>query len=149
MGMNGFELGTDGPQVILVGVDDSVTSLRAAAYAAGLARRQGARLVALYVRPASAMAALAPMGAASMQQALDAASADLQQRLVEGGHSVGLDIEFATAAGEPFAELVRTADEIRADAVVVGASTQAGHRVIGSIAVRLVRAGRWPVIVVP
>jgi hypothetical protein len=33
-----FELGTDGPKVILVGVDDSVTSLRAAAYAAGLAR---------------------------------------------------------------------------------------------------------------
>jgi nucleotide-binding universal stress UspA family protein len=149
MGMNGFELATDGPQVILVGVDDSVTSLRAAAYAAGLARRQGARLVALYVRSASTMAALAPMGAASMQQALDEASADLQHRLVDGGHSVGLDIEFATAVGEPFAELVRAADEIRADAVVVGASTQAGHRVIGSIAVRLVRAGRWPVIVVP
>ncbi len=149
MGMSGFELGTDGPQVILVGVDDSVTSLRAAAYAAGLARRQSARLVALYVRSASTMAALAPMGAASMQQALEEASADLERRLTEGGQSIGLDIEFTTAVGEPFAELVRAAEEIRADAVVVGASKQAGHRVIGSIAVRLVRAGRWPVIVVP
>ena len=36
-----FELGTDGPKVILVGLDDSVTSMRAGAYAAGLARRQG------------------------------------------------------------------------------------------------------------
>src|SRR5690349_22445207 len=35
-----FELGTDGPKVILVGLDDSVTSMRAGAYAAGLARRQ-------------------------------------------------------------------------------------------------------------
>jgi hypothetical protein len=48
-----FELGTDGPKVILVGVDDSVTSLRAGAYAAGLARRQGARLVVVYVEQPS------------------------------------------------------------------------------------------------
>jgi nucleotide-binding universal stress UspA family protein len=147
--MSHFELGTDGPQVILVGVDDSVTSLRAAAYGAGMARRQSARFVAVYVRSASIMAALAPMGAASMQQALDEATADLKHRLIEGARSVGLAAEFVAADGDPFAELVRVADEIRADAVVVGASTQAGHRVIGSIAVRLVRAGRWPVIVVP
>jgi nucleotide-binding universal stress UspA family protein len=147
--MNSFELGTDGPQVILVGVDDSVTSLRAAAYAAGLARRQSARLFVIYVRSASTMAALAPLGAASMRQALDETSDDLRRRVVEGSQVIGIGIEFVTADGEPFAELVRVADEIRADAVVVGASTQAGHRVIGSIAVRLVRAGRWPVIVVP
>ena len=147
--MKGFELGTDGPQVILAGVDDSVTSLRAAAYAAGLARRQAARFVVLYVRPPATMAALAPMGAASIQQALDETSAGLRRRVIEGAESLGLNAEFVTADGDPFAELVRVADELRADAVVVGASTQAGHRVIGSIAVRLVRAGRWPVIVVP
>ena len=31
----------------------------------------------------------------------------------------------------------------------VGASKQAGHRFVGSLAVRLVRAGKWPVTVVP
>lgn len=41
------------------------------------------------------------------------------------------------------------AEELTADAVVVGASEQAGHRIIGSVAVRLVKAGRWPVTVVP
>jgi nucleotide-binding universal stress UspA family protein len=41
------------------------------------------------------------------------------------------------------------ADEVRADAVIVGASTKAGHRFVGSLAVRLVKAGRWPVTVVP
>ena len=45
-----FELGTDGPSVILAGVDESVTASRAGSYAAGLARRQGARLVIVYVQ---------------------------------------------------------------------------------------------------
>src|SRR5580658_6359047 len=66
-----FELGTDGPKVILVGIDDSVTSLRAGAYAAGLARRQGARLVCVYVEQLSAMygaAAGAGAGAIAAQE---------------------------------------------------------------------------------
>jgi hypothetical protein len=49
-----FELGTDGPSVILVGVDNSTTSIRAGWYAAGLARRQRARIVAVYVSPLAA-----------------------------------------------------------------------------------------------
>lgn len=34
-----YERGTDGPRVVLVGVDGTRTSLRAGSYAAGLARR--------------------------------------------------------------------------------------------------------------
>lgn len=41
------------------------------------------------------------------------------------------------------------ATELRADLVVVGSSASAGHRIMGSLAVKLVRAGRWPVTVVP
>jgi nucleotide-binding universal stress UspA family protein len=45
--------------------------------------------------------------------------------------------------------LVRTAEELRVDAVVIGASTSAGHRIVGSLAGRLVRDAKWPVTVVP
>ncbi len=58
-------------------------------------------------------------------------------------------VELVVARGDPFTELTRLAGELYADLVVVGASTHAGHRLIGSLAVRLVRAGRWPVTVVP
>jgi nucleotide-binding universal stress UspA family protein len=41
------------------------------------------------------------------------------------------------------------AEERKVDAIVVGASTQAGHRLVGSLATRLVRHATWPVTVVP
>jgi nucleotide-binding universal stress UspA family protein len=148
-----FELGTDGPMVILVGVDASVTSQRAGAYAAGLARRQGARLVCVYVEQLSAMygaAAGAAAGAiAEQERALDETAAFLRREAEEWAARLGVPVTFITAIGDPYHELRRVADEVHADAVVVGASTKAGHRLVGSLAVRLVKAGRWPVTVVP
>ena len=148
-----FELGTDGPKVILVGVDDSVTSLRAGAYAAGLARRQGARLVCVYVEQITALygaAAGAAAGAiAAQDEALEATAADLRREAEDGARRLGIPLTFVTARGDPYTEIRRVADEVRADAVVVGASAKAGHRWVGSLAVRLVKAGRWPVTVVP
>lgn len=147
-----FELGTDGPKEILVGVDDSTTSLRAAAYAAGLARRQGARVTIVFVAPVASLGAGTPGGASlavAQRQASAQLADDLRQRAEEGARDLGIPITVIATEGDPYTELRRIADDIRADAVVVGASTKAGHRLIGSLAVRLVRAGRWPVTVVP
>ena len=139
----------DGPDVLLVGVDGSDTSLRAGAYAAGMARRQRARLVCLYVRPLSAVAGMSAGATLGVQESYDQVAAELRQTAEEQGARLGIDIVFVERDGNPYAEIVRLADEIKADAVIVGASTKAGHRFVGSLAVHLVRASRWPVTVVP
>lgn len=56
---------------------------------------------------------------------------------------------FHTFRGDPYAGLVSAAEDLTADAVVVGACERAGHRIVGPVAVRLVKAGRRPVTVVP
>jgi nucleotide-binding universal stress UspA family protein len=144
-----FELGTDGPNVVLVGLDGSRTSRRATAWAAGLARRQGAHLVVVHVQRPSASAAMAPGLAGAMPAAASAVAAELEAEIVPRAAEIGVRLEFISVVGDPWTELTRIADELRVDAVVVGASESAGHRIIGSLAGRLVRAGRWPVSVVP
>ncbi|GAA0479754.1 universal stress protein [Streptomyces sp. NPDC046215] len=146
----GFERGTDGPKVIVVGVDGSDPSWRAAAYAAGLARRQNALLAVVYVQPflAGGAALGAPVAELTEEVAEDLL-AEIRATAERLRGTFAVRWEFHTFHGDPYSGLVRAADELTADAVVVGASEQAGHRIVGSVAVRLVKAGRWPVTVVP
>ena len=146
-----FELGNDGPRVILVGVDGSRSSLRAGAYAAGLARRQGSLLVVAYIQPvggmpvADAALAIADAGheiAEDIHRQLREATEQLPDRL-------GIRWEFRTQAGDAYKGIVKIAEEVQAEAVVIGVSEKAGHHILGSVAVRLVKHGRWPVTVVP
>lgn len=145
-----FEFGNDGPGLILVGVDGSDTSMRAGAYAAGLARRQHARLVCLFVHPTpSGVTAAAPGVITALRQTNIDVAQELRDLVDTQSARLGLSAEFVEREGDPFTELVRLADELRVDALVVGASTQAGHRFVGSLAIHLVKAARWPVTVVP
>ncbi|GHG27771.1 universal stress protein [Streptomyces filamentosus] len=145
-----FERGTDGPKVIMAGVDGSASSLRAAAYAAGLARRQHALLALVYVQPVLA-------GGAALGAPVAGTTGEIAESLVEEIRTSAERVkglwqvrwEFHTFRGDAYAGLARAADDLKADAVVVGVSESAGHRFVGSVAVRLVKAGRWPVTVVP
>ncbi|PWU46706.1 universal stress protein UspA [Micromonospora globispora] len=145
-----YERGTDGPRVVLVGVDGTRTSLRAGSYAAGLARRQGAGLVVVFVSsPAAYTAIMSGLVAGAVQQAHDELAAELRADCRRGAEELGLPVTFLCRRGDAYSELCKAADETRADLVVVGSSEQAGHRLLGSVATRLVRTGRWPVVVVP
>jgi nucleotide-binding universal stress UspA family protein len=148
-----FELGSDGPRAIVVGLDGSPTSLDAVAYAVGVARRQRSRLVVVFVRQRQAgFTALADRtgeGVASYTRAQDTVEVELRHLLHEHTEITGVAIDFVVRTGDPFTEIAAIATRMSADAVIVGASTGIGHRVAGSLAGRLVRDGRWPVTVVP
>ncbi|MER6536979.1 universal stress protein [Streptomyces sp. 900105755] len=145
-----FERGTDGPKVIVVGMDGSDSSWRATSYAAGLARRQHALLAIVYVQPV--LAAGAALGA-PVAETTDEIAEELVGQIRDAAERFKgiyeVRWEFHTFRGDAYSGMVKAADELKADAVVVGASEQAGHRFIGSVAIRLVKAGRWPVTVVP
>src|SRR5580700_2959065 len=100
-----FELGTDGPSVILVGVDESVTAARAAAYAAGLARRQGARVVTVYVETSGAYILTASAGASVLAAEAEAhteIAKELSARARAAAAELGISMTFITARGDAF-----------------------------------------------
>jgi nucleotide-binding universal stress UspA family protein len=146
-----FELGTDGPRSIVVGVDGSDSSLRAGAYAAGLARRQHSRLTIVYAREVSradAAADLTGLGALARLEGQDAIESELRAELRQAVWD--LDVTIEVRHGPALAVLKQVADEVRAEAVVVGISRTASFLVpSGPLAVQLIRTRRWPVVVVP
>jgi nucleotide-binding universal stress UspA family protein len=146
-----FELGTDGPRRILVGVSGSDSSLKAGSYAAGLARRQSSELVALYVTEPhlGLSAALAASAGVAIPPTADERVEELKQMALTRAADVGIRMVFLHRHGNPYDELVAVAEELRAEAIVLGTSHRSGHRVIGSLAGRLLRESRWPVTVVP
>ncbi|MFI5952924.1 universal stress protein [Cryptosporangium sp. NPDC051539] len=153
-----FELGTDGPGTIVVGLDDSPSALRALAYAAGLARRNGSTLVAVHVRePGSAAlgwSACAAAGASSLlaqaaYEARDAVVAALRCEVAHLAEQWGVRVRLVVRDGDRLKALAAAATEHHADALIVGTSTRIGSRLAGSLAVRLVRRRNWPVTIVP
>ena len=127
-----------------------MTATRAAWYAAGLARRQEARLIAVFVAPVGGATSIAGAAVlAAEAQAHEEMAASMRARAEEVGRELGISVEFIAAHGDAYTEIRRIAGETRADAIVVGASAKTGHKLVGSLAVRLVRAGKWPVTVVP
>lgn len=135
-------------RTILVGVDGTDTSMRAAAYAFGLARREGYRLLVEFVTTRSGLALTAPavvFELSTQEQLMSELRAEMRARAEE----LAVPVTFLVVHGDPYTSLREAADHCQVDTVVVGASTSAGHRIAGSVATRLIRAGHWPVTVVP
>ncbi len=135
-------------RTIVVGVDGSDTAMRAAAYAFGLARREGCRLLVAFAAARSGFT-LTAQAAAFEHRTQQQLHEELGEELRAQAEELAVPVTFVKVHGDPVTALRDAADCCHADTVVVGASTSAGHRIAGSVASRLIRAGHWPVIVVP
>lgn len=139
-----FELGTDGPSALVVGIDGSATAWRALYYALGQARRQCSTVLAVF--------AISIAGEDSAGAAHDA-NIQLAQQLTPVIQELSVEfqvpIEVIRCAGDPVIILTNIAKTRHADGLILGASQALGHRIFGSKAVRAVRHCRCPVTVVP
>lgn len=143
--------GKDGASVVLAAVDGSRTSLRAAAYAAGAARRQRARLLIVYVQRLNMEPVLVDFSGAgvSFPRPCGLTPDELRKEVMEACPVLAGHAEFVFPMGEPYEQILFEARIARAEAIIVGAPESMWHRWGGSLASRLVRAHFCPVTVVP
>jgi nucleotide-binding universal stress UspA family protein len=144
-----FEIGTDGVTSVVVGYDGTDPARDALAFAAGIARRGGGRLLVAFVAPIQALAALAPAGAYAQTLTAREEATELAAEVEALGAELGVAAEWTFRQGDVARELEDYAEAERADIIVVGRSHARGHAVMGSVAVALVRHARRPITVVP
>lgn len=136
VGVDVAELDQDGPQ----------PSRHAAAHAIGLARRESARLVGVWVRPRVSYSDTFVDTLENIVANRRTAEADFRERAARGEERFGLPSgRVMVRDGDPASELMKVAEEVDADGIVVGASKER----IGSVAAQLIRQSRIPVTVVP
>jgi nucleotide-binding universal stress UspA family protein len=143
------EPGTLRQHAVLVAVNGSRTSLRAADYALGAARRAGTAVVGVFVRESNAVAISAPAAWVYAEHTQDQLVEEMRDYITQRARELGLEYGFVELSGSPARQIRQLADELLASAVVVGASERFAHRFYGSLAVRLARAAHQPVIIVP
>jgi nucleotide-binding universal stress UspA family protein len=138
-------------KVIAVGVDDSLPSLKATAVAGMLARQLGAEVVLIAV--ADRTKAVGDIDAGiGFDEALMIVRREAQQALDQAKREVG-DVPLRTVLveGDPKHDLLRTAEHVGADTIVVGTHARRGlaRLVEGSVAEYVLRHASVPVVVVP
>lgn len=143
-----FEIGKDGVGTVVVGYDDSPPSLHAAAWAAGLVRREHGQLVIAYVESLSSPAYWSSFSVEAAVTTAQEFVAELRAKAAEFLDPRGISWELVHGQGEPAAVLEAIAEERRADCIVVGRSRHSGP-FLGSVPRSLMTRSQRPVVVVP
>jgi nucleotide-binding universal stress UspA family protein len=142
---------------LLVPCDFSACADAALALAIELARTHGAELSLLHVSdlPPNLEAdarITSPDGAASMRVAdyVTRGAATRLEAVAKPAREAGLRVSVRAVTGDVATEILRTADEQAASALVIGTHGRTGlsHLLLGSVAEKVVRAAKVPVVTV-
>ena len=140
---------------LVVGYDGSPPASRSLDGATRLLQGRVGHIHVVYVSQLSSLAMLSPGATAELEEDFDEIEKELRTSAAEQLHASGADWEFERRQGVVADELISVASGIRdahADdtvAVVVGSSSHAAHRVVGSVAVSLARHSPVPLVIVP
>jgi len=142
------------PKAIVVGVDGSETSTRAAVIATEIARsRQAKLLLVTVVRPPEGWWGIG--GAPPTPEALSAALLEGQQQVIKETEEHlsldGMEYETVEELGDPTSRLLAVAEDREAGLIVIGkrGAGLAERVMLGSVADRLCHHSPVPVMVVP
>lgn len=134
---------------VVVGFDGSLSSERALAYAVGMAKRAGSGLIIVHVAnrlPATVWAGCEPPVFVDVP---DHRTEVLGLELACADHLAEVPWILVERGGDICHELEEVGREYAADAIVVGGTQGLIGRFFGSVAGRLARRAKQPVIVIP
>jgi nucleotide-binding universal stress UspA family protein len=140
---------------LVVGYDGSPPASRALDGAVRLLQGRSGRIRVVYVTQLSSFAMLSPGAVAEIEQDFDEIEQELRTQAAGQLLASGADWEFERRQGIITDQLIAAATAIH-DAnpgdtviIIVGSSSHAAHRVVGSAAVGLARHSPVPLIIVP
>ena len=144
-----------GPVHLVVGYDGSPPASRALDAAVNLLQGRTGRIDVVYVAHLSSLAMLSPGAIAEMESDFDEIEQELRaaaaEQLRDGAAAWGFERRQGIVADEliAVAAAVRDAGTDSTVAIVVGSSSHATHRIVGSVAVSLARHSPVPLVIVP
>jgi nucleotide-binding universal stress UspA family protein len=140
---------------LVVGYDGSPPASRALDAAVRLLQGRTGRIDIVYVAYLSSLAMLSPGAIAQMESDFDQIEQELRAAAAEQLRSSGRAWELGRRRGIIADQLIAVAKDIRDAhpgdpvAIVVGSSSHATRRVVGSVAVGLARHSPVPLVIVP
>jgi nucleotide-binding universal stress UspA family protein len=140
---------------LVVGYDGSPPADRALGAAVNLLQGRTGRVEVVYVAHLSSMVSLSPGAIAEMELDFDDIAKDLRASAAKQLGEQAPGWEFQRRQGLIAEELIAAATDVRdADpsktvVIVVGSSSHAAHRLVGSAAVSLARHSPVPLVIVP
>lgn len=140
----------------MIATDGSETSMKTAKLAVGMAKRAGGAVAAIYVVDISRLAQLPgyttlPGISERLMELMFKEGEDAISEIGEMASNAGVPFEKIVAEGNPSEEILRRSSESGIDLLVMGSIGRTGIEkiMLGSVAEKVVRHSRVPVLIVP